>query len=345
MGRSEPVKSGPPERLSEPAGAAPRVGEASDTPVPPLRSGWAERVISGTLLVATLLSTMVAGALLQGNDPLGLAPASVGALPIWVPTGLDLGALLGGTSFALPFLLILLGHEWAHRIAAARHGIRTTLPYCIPFPPHISVVGSLGAFIRIRSPVPSRRALLDVGVSGPLASLALAIPILAVGLILSVPAGIPAPTGLPFVIHFQDVTIRLGQPLLVRGIAWSLGLEGGTEALLLHPLAFAGWLGLMLTLLNLLPLARLDGGHILHALHPARAGWGAVGIVVAFLLLGFVWRGWWAWAAVMVLLGRSRPLPPGFLPPSAPPGRARRRVAYCALGSIVLLLPPIPVGL
>lgn len=321
------------------------MSRASNAPVFPPRSGWWERVISGTLLVTTLFSTMAAGALLQGTDPLGLAPAWVGALLIWVPTGLDVGALLGGTSFALPFLLILLGHEWAHRIAAARHGIRTTLPYCIPFLPHISVIGSLGAFIRIRSPVPSRRALLDIGVAGPLASLALSIPILGVGLALSAPTEIPAQTGLPFVIHFQDVTIRLGQPLLLQGMTSFPGLGTEGEALLLHPLAFAGWLGLMLTFLNLLPLARLDGGHILHALHPSRAGWGAVGTVAAFLLLGFVWRGWWAWAAVMVLLGRSRPLPRDFLPPSARPGRGRRRLAWCALGSIVLLLPPIPVGL
>lgn len=341
MGRSQPVKS----RLQAACG-----GDSGDeggpvAPGPPRGPSWAEIGTSGALLAATLFSTSVAGALLQGTDPLGVGATSDGGLSAWMPTGLDLRVLLGGTTFALPFLVILLAHEWAHRIAAARHGIRTTLPYCIPFPPHISVIGSLGAFIRIRSPVPSRQALLEVGVAGPLASLTLSVPILAVGLALSSPAEIPARAGLPFVVLFQDVTIRLGEPLLVQGVTMLLGVGVGREAVLLHPLAFAGWLGLMLTFLNLLPLARLDGGHILHALDPSRARWGAVATVVAFLMLGFVWRGWWAWAAVMVLLGRSRPLPRDFIPPSAAPETGRRRMAWGALGSILLLLPPVPVGL
>jgi Zn-dependent protease len=304
-----------------------------------------DRWLAAPLFLATLFSVLVAGALLGGVDPLAVEFRFLGGIPFWWPSGFDPGAILSGAAFALPFLAILGAHEWAHRAAARVHGVRVSLPFFIPFPPHLSVVGTLGAFIRIRSRVPSRQALLDIGLSGPLASFLLSLPALGAGLALSAPSQFGGRANLPFLIQFQEVPIRLGEPLVVRGIAWIFAPEAGGAALHLHPLAFAGWLGLVLTFLNLLPLARLDGGHILHALDPARQRWWARATVGIFLALGFVWTGWWVWAGVMAFLGRGRPLPHDLVPPDPPPSRARRVLAWCAMSGILLLLPPVPVGL
>jgi membrane-associated protease RseP (regulator of RpoE activity) len=331
--------------------APPRVPEPAREPVsrgmrrPALEwSPW-ETVLATVLFLLTLASTLVGGALLSGADPVALDSGLVAGVRIWWPTGVDLGAALSGWSFAVAFMGILLAHEWAHRVAAVRHGIPTSPPYFIPFPPHLSVIGTLGAFIRLRGRLPHRRALLDVGMSGPLASLLLSLPVLAAGLLLSTRSQIPMREGLPYLIVFQELPIRLGEPLLVRGVSALLPLEGGDGALLLHPLAFAGWLGIMLTFLNLLPLARLDGGHMLLALDPARQRWWTRATVAIFLALGFMWMGWWVWAAVMAVLGRARPLPDGAVggEPLPPPGR--RRLGWIVLATVPLLLPPVPVGL
>ncbi len=337
------------DRVKGPALPAGTGGEAGELDVPGAEAGledgrWWEPWVAGTLLGLTLVSTLTAGALLQGVDPLGVRSGVVDGVPLWWPTRLDLPALLSGASYALPLVAILLAHEWAHRLAAGRHGIRTSYPYLLPFPPHASVVGTLGGFIRLRSAVPSRKALLDVAIAGPVTSLLLAIATLTVGLMLSGPSQLPRVEGLPFVIVFQEIPIRLGEPLLLRGLVALLPVDPGGAALELHPAAFAGWLGLMLTFLNLLPLARLDGGHILHALHPGRQRWWARATVGVFLLLGFLWAGWWAWAAVMFLLGRSRPLPADMVGREPTPGPWRRRMAWSLMAALVLLVPPVPVG-
>jgi Zn-dependent protease len=303
-----------------------------------------ERGLSVLLFLLTLLSTLTAGALLRGVDPLGLELQPVLGTTLWWPTRLAVGELVEGAAFALPFMAILFLHEWGHRMAAGRHGVRTSPPFLIPFPPHVSVVGTLGGFIRMRSPVPSRRALLDIGLAGPLVSLILSLPILALGILLSAPAEVEARQHLPFLIVFQEIQIRLGEPLLVQGMLKILPVEAGGAALHLHPLAFAGWLGLMLTFLNLLPLARLDGGHILHALHPGRQRWWARATVGIFLAMGFIWPGWWAWAALMFVMGRGRPLPTDSVPAEPAPTGGWRWVAWGVMVSVLLLLPPIPIS-
>jgi membrane-associated protease RseP (regulator of RpoE activity) len=303
-----------------------------------------ERGLSVLLFLLTLLSTLTAGALLRGVDHLGLELQPVLGTTVWWPTRLAVGELVEGAAFALPFMAILFLHEWGHRMAAGRHGVRTSPPFLIPFPPHVSVVGTLGGFIRMRSPVPSRRALLDIGLAGPLVSLILSLPILALGILLSAPAEVEARQHLPFLIVFQEIQIRLGEPLLVQGMLKILPVEAGGAALHLHPLAFAGWLGLMLTFLNLLPLARLDGGHILHALHPGRQRWWARATVGIFLAMGFIWPGWWAWAALMFVMGRGRPLPTDSVPAEPAPTGGWRWVAWGVMVSVLLLLPPIPIS-
>lgn len=321
-------------------GDGPGEPEASAAP-----SAWAERGMSAVLTALTLVSTLTAGALLQGRDPFMVEYRPLLGFPFRWPGGFDPEALWAGASFALPFVVVLLAHEWAHRITAHAHGVRASLPYLIPFPPHISVVGTLGGFIRLKSSIPSRKALLDIGLSGPVSSLLLSVPLFCVGLLLSHPSEMPARVGLPFVIVFQEIPIRLGEPLLVQALVWLLpGVGTETTALHLHPLAFAGWLGLMLTFLNLLPLARLDGGHILHGLDPGRQRWWARATVLVFVAMGFIWVGWWLWAALMLLLGRARPLPMSSFTDDARPGFHRRALAWVVMMSLLALLPPVPVS-
>lgn len=321
-----------------------RPGESPDPPADPPRDPWWEMWVSALLILLTIGTTLTSGALLQGIDPWGLESRTLSGIPLWWPTRVSLSQLLSGASFSFPFMAILLLHEWSHRIAARRYGVRASLPFLIPFPAHVSVVGTLGGFIRLRSAIPSRRALLDVGLSGPLASLLLSVPILALGLLLSVPSELPVREGLPFVILFQDIPIRLGEPMLTQGLMALLPVETEGAALHLHPLAFAGWLGLILTFLNLLPLGQLDGGHILYALHPGRQRWWSRATVGIFLVLGFLWAGWWAWAVVMLVLGRGRALPPDAVDAEPAPDPWRRGLAWIVMASLLLLLPPIPIS-
>jgi membrane-associated protease RseP (regulator of RpoE activity) len=296
------------------------------------------------LLLLTLLTTLSAGALLAGVDPLGTRFLVVRGWGVPYPTGLDLGRLGAGLPFALPFMSILLGHEMGHYVAARRHGVRVTLPFFLPMIPTLSVVGTLGAFIRIRSPIALRSQLLDIGVAGPAVSFLLSIPVLAAGLALSEPLPGTADVFTPYVIRFLGETIWIGDSLAVGGLARLLvGPAVGTDPVLLHPLAFAGWLGLFVTALNLIPLGQLDGGHVLHALSgrlQRRVGRLAL---LALLPMGLLWWGWWLWAAVILLLSRRRIAHPPVLREEVELGSVRRRVALAAIGVFILTFVPIPI--
>ncbi len=296
------------------------------------------------LLLLTLLTTLAAGALLAGVDPLGTRFLVLRGWGVPYPTSLDPARLLAGIPFAFPFMAILLGHEMGHYFAARRHGVRVTPPFFIPMIPTLSVVGTLGAFIRIRSPIALRRELLDIGVAGPAVSFLLSIPVLAVGLALSEPVGGRADGLTPYVIRFLGEGIWIGDSLLVGGLARILvGPEVGSVPVLLHPLAFAGWLGLFVTALNLLPMGQLDGGHILHALSGAlqrRVGRVAL---LALLPLGVLWWGWWLWGAVILLLSRRRIAHPPVLREEVGLDVPRRRVALAAILVFLLTFVPIPI--
>ena len=169
--------------------------------------------------------------------------------------------LVGGWVFAAALLSILLAHEFGHYFTAQRYGVPASLPYFIPFP--FSLFGTMGAFIRMSARIPNRRALFDIAAAGPLAGLVLAIPLSYVGISLS---DIVRKDALPANV------ITLGEPLLFQYLS---RLAHGTLAenldVMLHPLAFAGWAGMFVTALNLLPIGQLDGGHISHALFGFRS--------------------------------------------------------------------------
>ena len=202
-----------------------------------------------------------------------------------------------GLPYSLGLLLILGAHELGHYFTAKAHGIRVTPPFFIPVP---FALGTFGAFIKIKSLTPNRRALFDVAVAGPLAGLVFAIPALLIGLRFSEVIPGNAPSGL------GDAGVNIGSSVLLAGLAkLSLGasaLEG--SHLLLHPLAFAGWLGLIVTALNLLPIGQLDGGHLSHALFGSRNAHGISLVAMAslFLLALFVWPGLMFWAFIVFFM-------------------------------------------
>jgi len=278
--------------------------------------------VNGLLFALTVGTTTWAGAAHQGVNLLS-----------------EPGRFTVGLPYALGLLLILGVHESGHYFMARHHRIRVTLPYFIPVP---LALGTFGAFIKMRSRAENRRALFDVAVAGPLAGLAIAIPALVIGLRSSV---IVAPAAEPVAGMMHGGTSVASSMLLAFLAKLSLGpaLHEG-HVLQLSPLAFAGWLGLMVTALNLLPIGQLDGGHIAHAMFGRRAG-DTIGSVAMWtlLLLGlFVWPGLLMWAIIVFFIaGRGAP-PLDDLTPLTP---SRHCLGCAAFAILVLILTPLPHAL
>lgn len=233
-----------------------------------------------------------------------------------------------GLAFSLPLLAILLAHEFGHYLACRRHDLDASLPYFIPVPLGI---GTLGAFIRIRSPLANKRELFDVGAAGPLAGFVVALPILVVGIALSQPvAALPR----------SDVWI-FGEPLLFKAVVRLVhpGLAEGGD-LMLHPTGFAAWFGLFATALNLLPFGQLDGGHVTYSMFgplQRRVAWPLLGVLVA---LGFKWPGWWLWAVIALVM---RPRHPWMADEREPLDRGRQRLGWACLLVFALCFSPEPI--
>jgi membrane-associated protease RseP (regulator of RpoE activity) len=233
-----------------------------------------------------------------------------------------------GASFSVPLLAILGIHELGHVVACRRYGLPATYPYFIPAPVGI---GTFGAIIRIRAPIASRKTLFDVGAAGPLAGFVVAVPVLAWGIAIS---RVAAPVA-------RGGYLEFGEPLLFRILERVLhpGMGAGAE-LALSPLGFAGWFGLFVTALNLLPLAQLDGGHILYA--AAGRAQRTIGFLLFLALVGlaFLWPGWILWVIVVLLMGIAHP-------PTADPGERldgkRRAIAVVCLLVFVLSFTPVPI--
>lgn len=272
------------------------------------------------LFLATLLTTTWAGALHQGVNLLQ-----------------EPGRFTIGLPYALGLMVILGAHEMGHYLAARRHGMSVSLPYFIPVP---FGLGTFGAFISLRSPASSRRALFDMAVSGPLAGLVFAVPALLVGLPLSqvVPDG--ASTAMS---SMHGGGVNIGSSLLLATLAKiGLGEQLVGHTLQLHPLAFAGWLGLIVTALNLLPIGQLDGGHISDAMFGQRTS-SMISTAAMFALFGlglFVWSGLLFWAFIVFFIAGRKGLPPlNDLTPLAPP---RLAVGWLAMSILAAILMPVP---
>ncbi len=241
----------------------------------------------------------------------------------------DADVLRLGLSFSVPLLLILLAHELGHYIACQYYRLSSTLPYFLPMP---WTLGTLGAFIRIRSPLRSRKELFDVGIAGPLAGFVVLIPFLVYGVAHSELA--PRPEEL-----------RLGETIALPGHCLAielvarllLGPLGKNTVLNLHPYALAAWFGLLATSINLIPLGQLDGGHILYAVSRRWQRRLAPAVWITLAVAGFLWPGWWLWCILTVVF---RLFHPPVQNEATPLGRGRRILAAVALAILVLSFTP-----
>jgi len=238
---------------------------------------------------------------------------------------------LAGWPFAASLMAILTAHELGHYFVSRRFGVAVSLPYFIPMP--FSPFGTMGAVIRTRAPIHDRRQLLAIGAAGPLAGLAVAVPLLVFGLMQSEVHPIPLQPGV-----FME-----GNSLFYAAVKFLLFGQflpnGGTDVFL-HPVAFAAWAGLLVTALNLIPAGQLDGGHIAYALLGRRTRWLNRLTVVLALVMGLIWSGWFTWAAILFLLGQRSAEPLDDVT------RLTRRQRAFAIGMLLLfavLFTPIPM--
>ena len=288
------------------------------------------------LLVTTFFTTLVVGARLEWNYLHGFPTLSLdlGLFPVvWAIQG---GHLALGIPFALTLMLILLAHEMGHYLYCLRYGVSATLPFFIPFP---SLIGTLGAFIRIRSPLRSRNILFDIGIAGPIAGFLVAFPVLLFSLGLSRVAPLGA----------APMDIQLGFPLVFRLVREILMVAGRGQAiaqvpmgrLYLHPVAIAAWVGMFATALNLLPGGQLDGGHIIFAVSPrAHKAISRLTILALIVLAISFWTGWLVWAVLLRLSGMRHPTVTEW--PEISQGR--RRLVAVAVVILALTFSFAPVG-
>ena len=280
-------------------------------------------LINLLLFVATIFTTLSAGAAMFGVDLLTVLRSG------------DVSRMLDAVWVGLPFagaLMMILGvHELGHYVAARWHGVKVTLPYFIPMP--YNGIGTMGAFIALKTPMKNRKVLFDIGIAGPLAGFVVAMPVLLVGIFLSsvVPARI-AGTTLDF----------LGSSILIDWLVGFVKTIPAGYALSIHPIFFAGWLGMFLTGINLLPMGQLDGGHIAYALFGRAAHTiamlGFAGLILAGL---FYSPNWFLWAFFVILGGLRHPAPLNDL---SRLDWARRLLGYAMIILFVLVVIPAPFG-
>ena len=267
------------------------------------------------LFLLTIFTTLFAGALMEG--------AQIYSNPL---------EIFKGIPFSFTLLFILGTHEFGHYYYAQKHKVDATLPYFIPAPPFLFLIGTFGAFIKIKSPIYRKDALLQIGAAGPIAGFIIAVPALVIGLLLSE------------VIEKKDIqgAIILGDSILMKVLTFIThpGLLESQD-IMLHPIAFAGWIGLLVTMLNLLPIGQLDGGHIAYAMLGEKQD--IIG-KLAFLLLiplSFFSINWLIWGILLLLLMRSVKHPP-IQDIHVPLSYKDKRIGYACLIIFILCFIPAP---
>jgi membrane-associated protease RseP (regulator of RpoE activity) len=241
---------------------------------------------------------------------------------------------LNGLWYSLTVLGILGCHEMGHYVACLRYGVDATRPYFLPAP--LPLTGTLGAFIRIRSRIPSKVALFDIGIAGPIAGFVVAVPALFIGLSLSDVVRLP---------EDQSQLMSLGEPLLFRFASWLVfGTVDEGYSINMHPMAFAAWFGLLATALNLFPIAQLDGGHISYAVLGHRSLWITLAMVVVAIGLTFLSSSWIAWTVMLVvMLVVVGPRHPPTMDDYTPLDATRLWLALFALVMLIVCFTPAPI--
>jgi membrane-associated protease RseP (regulator of RpoE activity) len=280
------------------------------------------------MFVITFFTTTLAGAHMMYNFDHNLPFFDMGRLADVFTIALrSPGVFWSGLPFSLTLMTILLAHEFGHYLACVYYRVDATLPFFIPFPTPIT--GTLGAFIRIRSAIYSKRALFDIGIAGPLAGFVFMVPALAMGLALS--------KVLPGIGH--EGSLQFGIPTLEWVLQRAIFPGVPSADIYLHPIARGAWIGMFATALNLLPGGQLDGGHIVYALLGRSHKWITYALVAILLPMGFFWLGWSLWAALLFLIARRHP--PVYDPTDI--GTPRIKLGILALIVFVLCFSPTPM--
>lgn len=303
------------------------------------------------MFVLTLLSVSFVGGLNSVEAPLPSNPIQSAVV-----------LLISGLPFALALMAILVAHEFGHYLVGRYHGVQVSLPYFIPLP--LPPFGTMGAFINMKEPPKNRRYLLDIGLAGPLAGVFVAIPVLLLGLSLShldpLPLNVPQGTGLSLegnsIIYLLLKYLMFGQLLptpasygeMPTWLYWlryfftGRPLPMGGMDVLLHPVALAGWGGLLVTSLNLIPAGQFDGGHVLYVLFGRKTMQRILPFVlVGIMILGIFWAGWWLWAALIFFMGRFHAEP---LDQITELDGKRRWLAILGIVLFILVFIPIPMN-
>jgi membrane-associated protease RseP (regulator of RpoE activity) len=301
------------------------------------------------LFILTVLSVMLVGAQPQGTPPSDL-PGQ-----LWFMAG----SILTGWPYAASLMSILLAHEFGHYLMSRHHKTRATLPYFIPLP--LPPLGTMGAAILMQGTPKNKRVLFDIGVAGPLAGLVVAVPILFLGLSMSHLDVIQGVQGMVqmegnSIIYLAAKYMTFGkllpEPASFGGAAplvyWlryfftSQPVPLGATDVFIHPVAFAGWAGLLVTALNLIPAGTLDGGHVVYSVFGQKARRAFPIIMVVLLTLGFFWNGWWIWAVMLLWLGRVQAEP---FDQITPLDRPRLAVAALMIGVFLFTFSPVPFSI
>jgi membrane-associated protease RseP (regulator of RpoE activity) len=289
---------------------------------PPRKRSWRHII----LFVLTVLSTTLVGAehfasfsMDFGNERLDFS---------------GVGLFLNGLWYSASILAILGAHEFGHYYACRHYGVDASLPYFLPAP--LPLTGTLGAFIRIRQVIPTKRELFDIGIAGPIAGFVVAVPVLLLGMSLSRVTPLPPDT---------SGFVELGEPLLFKGIAWLFwGTPPEGYSINMHPMAFAAWFGLLATALNLFPIGQLDGGHISYAVLGRRSTLVTLATVVVLIGLTYVSTSWLVWTVLtVIMLVAFGPRHPRTFDEHIPLDRGRQLLALFALVMFVLCFTPAPI--
>jgi membrane-associated protease RseP (regulator of RpoE activity) len=281
------------------------------------------------LFIVTALSTFFVGIILSLNFKYAEIADQSYQLDLVANIFGDFHVIFLGLIYAAVLIAILLGHELGHYLTCRYYQINATLPYFIPAP---TLIGTLGAFIKIKSPITRKQQLFDVGIAGPLTGFILSLPALFYGLSLSkiVPS-------LP-----REESLIFGEPLLLKIIGSIIfrDIPSGFD-IFLHPVAFAGWVGILVTAFNLFPVGQLDGGHISYALIGSKSRSLARLFLLVFLAMGvFFWIGWFVWALIILILGLKHPR---VIDEEAPLGVSRKIMGFMAIAIFILSFIPAPI--
>ena len=300
---------------------------------PPKQRYW----LHGLLLLATVFTTLVVGARMEFNfqhkQPTFYSEDESFAAIFPLRWALQSSNLLLGIPFSGALMLILLAHEMGHYLFCRYYGVAATLPFFIPVP---LLFGTMGAFIRIRAPIRTRRALFDIGIAGPIAGFLMAMLVLIVAM--------PMSEAMPPAMAGAD--IQLGYPMIFR-LIWQVvrpqqfAAGASLHSIIFHPAVVAAWLGMFATALNLLPGGQLDGGHIVFSLAPrAHKLVSRLTILALIPMALYFWAGWLTWAILLRITAMRHPMVPEW---PAVTG-FRRWLAVFSLVMLVLTLAPVPVG-